>query len=297
MFNARSNPLPKYDLPVLNAFKESLGQLAPTTIRCYIADICTLLHFLKGDNEDAGQELLWVDNETITRFFAHINEIYSKASIARRISALRLFYNFCVKQLYITNSPMDLIESPKLDKRHPQMISLEDIEKIIAIVPRTLHGCRDKALLELLAFTGISISELANVQFFDIDIENKTMRIKGKVRNIKLSERVAKSIRQYVTQRKLLTENHLFLNRFGKKISERSIRRNLNMYAIQAGITITVNPQILKHSYAYRLASQGIQLLGLRDALGHKSVGSVKIYTRMQEQEVAECYEESMICP
>jgi site-specific recombinase XerD len=295
VFQPKTNPIPQCNLPVFQAFEEDLRiqNFAPRTIGCYMSDLGTLFHFLNGNNDTMNQQVLWVGSETLSRYFADlVEQQYSQSSIARKVSSLRLFYAFCLEHLYITDNPMETIPSPKLAKRVPSTISLEDIEKIITVAAQdTLRGYRDKALLELLAFTGITVGELANIEIKDVNIDKQIITIKGKERTVQLTERLCASLKEYIDKRQHSSIANVFLNKFDQKLSTRSMRRNLDSYALGAGIQTSVSPYMLRHSFARRLAEQGTDIIELKNTLGHKGINSVRVY-----MEEPACCNENTTC-
>ncbi len=313
------------------SYLELEKNFSPYTSRCYSADLRQFVEFLippqeKGDENGHGrlastacssppwvqhtdQALKQADTLTIRRFLTHLDpQSYSAATMARKIATLRSFYKFLHRRGLIPANPMLMIRSPKLGKRLPKAITVEQIEKLLSVPEDgSALAARDKAILETLYSTGVRVGELVELDRRHLDDIGEGLRVRGKgkkERIVPLGSHALKAIRSYL---KLLDEDPqfgdiahanktgadvpLFINKSGGRLSSRSVRRKLDKYLQAAGLDPHISPHTLRHSFATHLLDNGADLRSVQELLGHQSLSTTQIYTHLTTQRMRAAYE------
>jgi len=266
------------------------------TVRNYKADLLDFFYFLKKKKADS----LEIDRKVLRDYLTSLTKQgIVKASIARKLSAIRSFYRYLVREKIISASPIEMVSSPKLDKRLPSFLTLEEVERLLnAPDLSTPQGQRDRALLELLYASGLRVSELVNLDLNQIDLDTNEIRVWGKgskERMVLMGEPAAEALRNYLKQGrlKLLGDkriNALFLNRYGQRLPERRVQKMLEDYAKKAGIGKRVHPHILRHTFATHLLDGGADLRVVQELLGHARLSSTQIYTHVTKGQARKVY-------
>lgn len=258
------------------------------TLRNYRREIGEFLDFLKTK-----QVVHWdkVDKDVVRDYLAWLNdENYAKASIARRLSELRSFCRYLIRERVLISNPFDTIAAPKLPKRIPRYLSSEEVKSLLtAPDPTDPQGMRDRAILELLYAAGMRVSELVNLNLADVDSTYAQIRVLGKgnkERQVLIGKPALRAVTGYVREGrpKLIgkkTTNALFLNRFGTRLTVRSVQMILEKYAMKAGIKGEVTPHVLRHTFATHLLDGGADLRAVQELLGHESLSTTQIYTQI----------------
>jgi len=277
---------------------------SPYTVRNYTADLCGskntkgFFTFLK----ERGITSLGEADRTVLRdYMSYLTEQgIVKASIARKLSAIRSFYRYLVQEGTITASPLEKATSPKLDKRLPSFLTIEETIRLLK-APDLLRpeGQRDRALLELLYASGLRVSELAQLDLEQVNLDTNEIRVRGKgskERVVLMGEPAAMALKEYLKRGrpKLLgtkkVTNALFLNKGGSRLSERQIQRRLEKYAKLAGIGKRVHPHTLRHTFATHLLDGGADLRVVQELLGHANLASTQIYTHVTKSQARKVY-------
>ena len=273
------------------------------TVRNYTTDLCGsknikgLFTFLK---EKGISSLGGVDRTVLRDYLGYLVEQgIVKASIARKLSAIRSFYRYLVREGILSASPIERTSSPKLDKRLPSFLTLDEVERLLnAPDLSTPQGQRDRALLELLYASGLRVSELVNLDLGEINLGTSEIRVWGKgskERMVLMGKPATEALRNYLSQGrpKLLGErktNALLLNRYGQRLPERRVQRILGNYAAKAGIEKRVHPHILRHTFATHLLDGGADLRVVQELLGHARLSSTQIYTHVTKSQARKVY-------
>lgn len=231
---------------------------------------------------------------------------YSTRSISRKISTIRSFFKFASRESIVKINPTINLLTPKIDKKLPYFLYLEEVNKLIEAPPgHTILGIRDRAILELLYGTGMRVGELVNLDIRDIDLYEKTVKVFGKgskERILPLSDPSIKAIQEYISSRNLFMKNiainkidpnAFLLNRFGGRISARSIRRMIIKYMKIAGLNQKISPHVLRHSFATHLLGGGADLRVVQELLGHESLSTTQIYTHITKEKLKTTYKKS----
>ncbi|MCM8795841.1 MAG: site-specific tyrosine recombinase XerD [Candidatus Omnitrophica bacterium] len=264
--------------------------LSQNTISSYQQDLNVYLNFLKSISLDS---FLRINKNDIINFMLYQKDKgLSPNSIARRLAALKVFYRFLVREGILKADPTSLIDSPKLYKKIPETLSLNEVDALLAQPnPRDKQGIRDKAILETLYATGMRVSEVVNLRQDNINLEVGFLRCVGKgnkERIIPLGKKAQESIKRYLEKSRphLLNKKEsefLFLNRFGKKISRQSVWKIIRKYARLARIKKPIRPHILRHSFATHLLERGADLRSVQEMLGHTNISTTQIYTHVNK--------------
>jgi integrase/recombinase XerD len=262
--------------------------LSANTIQAYRRDLAHYLHFLDAI---AKKTVAASDREDIRRFMMHEKDKgLSVNSIARALAALRMFYRFLSRERLIKADISSYIDSPKLWKRIPDVLSFEEVERLIeAPDGGTDQGVRDRAILELMYATGMRVSEVSSLKVGDVNGEVGFVRCFGKGRKeriVPLGKKAVAAIARYEerVRPKLLKAKaspELFLNRSGRRISRISLWKLVKGYARKVRIKKPMKPHILRHTFATHLLERGADLRSVQEMLGHANIATTQIYTHV----------------
>lgn len=285
---------------LLNDFKRYLEierHASQYTLRNYLHD---LRHFINYAIKENIATLEDVDIHLLRRYIASLlEEGYEKSSIARKLSALRSFYSYLIQVNIIVENPLLTISSPKLTKRLPAFLSSDEVNKLIMTPDiSTPLGMRDKAMLELLYASGLRVSEIASLDIVNVNLEEREVRVLGKgskERITLMGKPAVNAIDCYLREGrpKLIGQRStdaLFLNRYGRRLSKRSIQQTLSRYATAAGFTKRVFPHMIRHSFATHLLDGGADLRVVQELLGHVSLSTTQIYTHVTQTQARKVY-------
>jgi integrase/recombinase XerC len=226
-----------------------------------------------------------------------------RTTIARKLSAVRSFFKFLVKQGVVEQNPAELILTPKQDKTIPAYLSVDEMFRLLdSIQTDTLLGLRNRAIFETLYSSGIRVSELAGLNFSDVDFSSQLVRVLGKgnkQRIIPIGQKALKAITAYREQlvrqvdSKVLKEGALFLNRYNRRLTARSVARILRKLVDAVGLLTPVSPHAIRHSFATHLLDSGADLRVVQELLGHKSLSTTQKYTHVSIDRLMETYDKA----
>ena len=207
------------------------------------------------------------------------------------------FFNYLKKSGLITNSPFDLINSPKSPSHLPSILSPEEVSQLLNFKPKNVQEKRDIAIIELIYSSGLRVSEAVNANLDDFEDNKNFLRVLGKgskTRLVPVGRYARKAIDEWIDERKKLStkDNSLFVNLRGKRISARSVQEKIRNIAIMQGLP-PVNPHMLRHSFATHLLESSGDLRSIQELLGHSSLSTTQIYTRLDYQHLIKVYEKS----
>ena len=289
----------------LNYLKVEKNMSAHTILN-YSIDLRDFANFL-GDGLQAGD----VDYLTIRKFLAELKaKNYSKRTVARKLACLRSFFKFLYREGHIKSNSMLGVSSPKLDKRLPIFLDEAEIAKLIdAPDQKGLAGLRDKAILETIYSSGLRVSELVGLSIDDIDFIGGVLKIFGKGRKERLApigDRALKCIRAYLEKRPgarapegkkrpdgILSKRAVFLNKYGTRITDRSIRRILEKYIHITSLRQDISVHTLRHSFATHLLNRGADLRSVQELLGHMNLSTTQIYTHVTSERLKAVYDKA----
>jgi integrase/recombinase XerC len=270
---------------------------SPYTVRNYTTDLLGFFQFLQERGLDSLKE---VDKIVLRDYLSHLMERrFVRGSIARKLSAIRSFYRYLLREEIISTNPSATTASPKLDKRLPSFLTIKEMERLLKAPNLTTPlGQRNRAFLELLYASGLRVSELARLNLEQITLDTREIRVWGKgakERMVLMGKPAARALLTYLTQgRPILLGNRktnaVFLNRFGGRLSERSVQSILQEYANQVGLDRRVHPHMLRHTFATHLLDGGADLRVVQELLGHASLSSTQIYTHVSKTQARKVY-------
>jgi integrase/recombinase XerC len=259
------------------------------TIRNYSADLTAFGEHL-SPKDTVIPDLQGIDRSMVRNFvIAERGRGVSKRSVARYLSTLRSFFRFCLRQKSIEQNPMDAVDSPKLDKPVPHSLLYAHVERFFALPDTsTLMGFRDRTIMELFYSSGLRVSELAGLNRADFDQDELLLLVRGKgkkERIVPVTENAAQWICQYLVHPERLPiqqdEQAIFLNRFGNRLTTRSIDRLFAGYLAKGGFADTITPHVIRHTIATHWLEQGMDLKTIQVLLGHSSMATTTIYTEV----------------
>lgn len=264
--------------------------LAKNTALSYKSDLRIFLKYL----QDRNVSYQTLTHEEITNFLWYLktDKKLKARSIYRMIESVRQYYKFLISENVITTDPTVYLTVPKIPINLPDVLNKQEVDKLLnSINDEDDLSIRNRAMLELLYATGLRVSELINIKFSDININEKFVKIMGKgkkERLIPFGETAKLYIKRYLKIRKDKDTETVFLTRLGKGISRVEFWRQLKNIAVKAGLIQKVKPHTLRHSFATHLLSAGADIRFVQEMLGHSSISTTQIYTHVSKEYLKE---------
>jgi len=280
-------------------YLEAEKNASPYTVRNYTTDLLHFFQFLKAKRVDSLKE---VDKHVLRDYLSYVMEQgFVKASIARKLSAIRSFYRYLQREEIIATNPVATASSPKLDKRLPSFLTIDEVERLLEAPDLSKpQGQRDRALMELLYASGLRVSELVSLNLEQVNLDTGEIRVRGKgskERMVLMGKPAVEALRAYLSQgrpklfgTRVRMTNALFINPDGGRLSERWVQSILVKYASIAGIERRVHPHMLRHTFATHLLDGGADLRVVQELLGHASLSSTQIYTHVTQSQARKVY-------
>lgn len=280
------------------AFAQVNRGLVQNTIVAYRQDLSEFQEYLQRQK----LELTAVTPNEIDYFLAELHEQKAVSSLSRMVSTLKKFFEWLYLKKYLPTDPMTQIELPKRNQHLPVVLSLAEVEDLLAVPDVTKPlGIRDRALLELLYATGMRVSELVNLQLDDLHLELQIIRIIGKgdkERLVPVGQEAIMWLQRYLNEvrnEQILKAGtyvpEVFLNARGQKLTRQGIWKNLKAYLSKAEITKNVTPHTLRHTFATHLLENGADLRVVQELLGHADISTTQIYTHLSKKKIIEVYQ------
>ena len=278
------------------SFLQLERNLSVNTVHAYLHDLDLLLEFL--NNEKQNIALKDIELADLKDFISYINNEFEIAvySQARIISGIKAFFNFLIIEKEISTNPSDLLESPRLGRKLPDILSVEEIEKIIEEIDlSTVEGERNRAMLEMLYGSGLRVSELINLKISEVNFNENILLINGKgnkQRLVPMSEITKKQLLIYMDQIrshmdiKKGFEDFLFLSRRGSSLSRQMIFIIIKNQIKKLGINKKISPHTFRHSFATHMVQGGADLRVVQQLLGHTSITTTEIYTHLNTDDL-----------
>jgi integrase/recombinase XerD len=273
--------------------------LAQNTLDSYRRDLTKFVRYLSRQGVVDFEQ---VDRREIMSFMEGLhNSGRAAATISRNLAAIRSFYGFLSQENLVKNNPSTELESPKIPKRLPQILTVSQINSLLAQPDgKNAAGMRDKAMLELLYATGIRVSELVDLNLVDVNLEMGFLRClgKGSKERIVPMGKMAVSCMQLYLQSgrgKLLRDSQeqaVFLNVHGRRLTRQGFWKILKKYVRQAGLKEDITPHTLRHSFATHLLENGADLRSVQEMLGHSDISTTQIYTQVTANHLREVYQQ-----
>ncbi len=277
--------------------------MSPETIRAYEKDLHQFLRFFtKGEGDPA--QPAEITALQIREYLQHLKDKnYQKTTVVRKLATIRSFYKCLLRKGLVTTNPLTDIPTPKVEKKIPHFLGTEEVEKLLnAPQGNSFQPVRDRAILETLYSTGLRVSELTALNVPDVDLTGETIKARGKGRRervMPVGSFALQAIKAYVEQRAQVPHINekdpeaLFLNRFGDRLSSRSIRKIIDKYIKVTGLSEKTSPHTLRHSFATHLLSRGANLRMVQELLGHKHLSTTQIYTHVTTDAMKQQYQEA----
>ena len=269
--------------------------LSNNTKESYKSDLMAYLAFLNKEGINTWDK---VKKSDIKAYLAYISND-EVTSIARKLTTIKNFNKYLVKEKIINSDEAENIERPKLKKRLPKVMSIEEVALLLDIQTNTEFDYRNKAMLELMYASGIRVSELVNLTLHSIDMENCVVRLIGrgnKERIVPIGEYTINYLKEYLNVRdKLLKKNNteaLFLNNHGNAITRQGFFKVLKKLLKEKGLNENISPHTLRHSFATHLLNYGADLRSIQVMLGHSDIATTKIYTHISKEKLMNEYHE-----
>ncbi len=299
---------------LLTQFLEHLRyerNLSEHTLRNYQSDLEQFADHLAPAHPKNGKrnfpELADIDHITIREWLAALHTTQKKkSSIARKLAALRTFFQFLVREGVVEQNPAKLVATPRLEKKLPKHLSIEDAIKFIETPDtETDLGKRDRAMLELMYATGVRVAELTKINLGHIDFRNRLIRVTGKRRKeriVPFGEPALDALKSYLEVREAFLNNApiserepeaLFLNYQGTRITTRSVGRMVDKYIRMCAGMYDISPHALRHSFATHLLDSGADLRDIQELLGHARLSSTQIYTHVSMEKLIQVYDKA----
>jgi integrase/recombinase XerD len=267
------------------------------TCDSYKSDLEEYRLYLKQKNINRVED---VKREDITKYLELLKKENNKEStVARKLTAIKNLHKYMFAKEIIKTDVSSTVERPKLAKHLPNVLTVEEVDKLLDIKMDTIYDIRNKAMLELLYGTGLRISELLNLRTFDLDLENCIVRCIGKgskERIVPIGEYIITYLTEYLEIRpnfiKKKNPDYLFLNKNGGKLSRFSFFKILKKLLNDKGINKEISPHSLRHSFATHMLENGADLRSIQELLGHSDIATKRIYTHISNNKVKNDYNE-----
>jgi integrase/recombinase XerD len=274
--------------------------LSENTLASYKNDISSFIKFVEEENLNDPSE---ITQKNLSFFFKFLAEAgLTSSSAARYYSSLKGFFNYLFLSGYIKSNPIEKISPPKLSKNLPGVLSVNEIELILAAPSvEDKLGLRDKAMLELFYACGVRISELISLKISDLFFKEEMIRVLGKgskERLIPIGSSAIKWMKEYLIksrsllEKKAVSENYVFLNLRGKKFSRMGVWKIVDKYVKEAGIEKPVHPHTFRHSFATHLLEGGADLRAVQEMLGHSDISTTQIYTHIDREYIKQVHKD-----
>ncbi len=299
--------LPQSDVVLIDGFADHLAlerHLASSTVEAYRRDLVQLASFLRRGRRGLPEAQI----DDLRRFLAQLTSLgYARASIARRVGAIHTFYRWAVSRGVVAKDPAVLLGRPKVISRLPAVLRVPEVEALVE-APHAAEDAteidaavalRDRAILELMYGCGLRVSEVAGLTVDRVDLDRGRVTVVGKgdkEREVPLGDVAREAASRWLTVRTVLapaSDAGLFVNRRGRSIGPRDIRRLVGRYARAALSGRRVTPHTLRHSFATHLLEGGADIRAVQEMLGHASVATTQRYTHVSRSRLFEAYEQS----
>lgn len=283
-------------LPAFLAYLERERNASGHTIRAYSQDLGQFLAFLSADPALPANP---VDHLAIRSFLAHLHgRGLSKSSSARKLAALRTYFRFLCREGILTKNPARALLSPKLEKRIPSRLEEADLSQLAEIKEKDSRSIRVRAMIELLYGTGIRCAELTGLDLAEVDLKGRLVRVLGKGRKERLvpfGRAAQTAIEAYLPVRveSRVGSRALFTNHRGGRLTDRSVRRDLQRRLRDVALQQRVSPHTLRHAFATHLLQRGADLRSIQELLGHASLSTTQRYTHVNTRQLLEIYRKS----
>jgi integrase/recombinase XerC len=272
--------------------------LSAHTVRNYLSDLNQFFTFL-ATQKVGPVKAEEVDSKTVREYLSFLySQKLKKASMGRKLAAIRTYFYFLQKEGEVKLNPAKSVATPKLEQTLPKVLSMEEAVHLVQMPEDdTLSGLRDQAILETLYSTGIRVEELVGLNLDDLHPRDRLIKVRGKgkkERIVPIGSPAVRAIENYRGQLRIaekIGENPIFLNRFGRRLTTRSIGRIVKKYSSRMGKVVHISPHGLRHSFATHLLDRGADLRSIQEMLGHASLSTTQRYTHLSMEHLVEVYD------
>jgi integrase/recombinase XerC len=273
------------------------------TIKSYREDLTSLSEYL-AELLGHPAQLNEIRPTDLRGYVSALHEAgYAKSSVSRRLASLRSFFRFAVREGLVDSNPAKPLRNPRPDRKLPHFLTTEEIGRLLdAPDARSLQGLRDRAILEVMYSAGLRVSETVGINDEDLDCDAGLVRIRGKgkkERMAPLGSFALRALAAWLRIRKLASSEArggrapLFVNKFGRRLTTRSVARMLEKHLRQAQLDLRTTPHTLRHSFATHLLDRGADIRSVQELLGHKSLVTTQIYTHLSTAGLRQVYEKA----
>lgn len=287
-------------------YLEAERNAAELTVKSYREDLMSLADFLSDETgrPPAPSE---ISTRDVRQYVAALHDAgYAKSSVSRRLASLRSFFKFAQREGLADENPAKPVRNPRPDRKLPHFLTNEEVGRLLEAPPQHEPlGLRDRAILETIYSAGLRVGEMVGINDEDLDVRGKLVRIRGKGRRERLCPLGGYALEAIDEWRavRVLADNQgpnalanvtpLFVNRFGRRLTTRSVARMLEKYIQQTGLDQRTSPHTLRHSFATHLLDRGADIRSVQELLGHKSLVTTQIYTHISTAGLLEAYEKA----
>ncbi len=272
--------------------------LSPHTRAAYLRDLGEFQTFLESRGGSGQNELARLDSLVLRRYLAELHKRNQRTSIARKLSTLRTFFRYLVREGHLPGNPAEGLSTPKLNRYLPKTLS---VDEATALMERgygnSLLDLRDRAIVELFYSSGLRVSELTGLDIGALDLRENLVRVLGKGRKeriVPIGRKAHEALQEYLEERPgAAAEEPLFLNARGGRLTPRSVQRNLKTRLIKAGLIKDISPHALRHSFATHLLDGGADLRAIQELLGHASLSTTQKYTQVSVDQLMSVYDKA----
>lgn len=271
------------------------------TLKSYSEDFGSLLDYFRDRVGEVTEPGL-IHIAQLRGYVAYLRECdYAPTTIARRLASLRSFFRYCQREGLVTANPAKSLRTPRIGRKLPHFLTIDQITKLLESPPANeVEGLRDRAILETMYSGGLRIAELVSLNVSDWDRDANIVRVFGKGKKERISpigRHAAKALYRWIEVRQEAPDagpadqDAMFLNRFGTRLTTRSVGRMLEKYLLITGLDRLTTPHTLRHSFATHLLDGGADLRAVQELLGHKSLTTTQIYTHVSTKRLRDTYE------
>ena len=272
-------------------------RLPPNTVESYGRDLRALLQFCDQQGLD---DWCALDSQRVRLFAAraHAGGLAPR-SVQRRLSAVRSFCNYLIRERVLASNPANDISAPKVKPHLPETLDADQIQRLIEIPTDTALAKRDRAIMELFYSSGLRLTELTSLDTGQLDLADGTVRVLGKgdkTRIVPVGRHAKTALRAWLQERAALAkpgETALFVGQGGKRLTARAVQLRISYWARRQGLQVGAYPHLFRHSFATHLLESSQDLRGVQEMLGHANISTTQVYTHLDFQHLARIYERS----
>jgi integrase/recombinase XerC len=273
---------------------------SPHTCRCYQRDLEEFENFLRSSGlfltTEGAIEIEKADRIAIRKYLSFLHRRIKKSSIARKVSALRSFYKFLMREQLVSSNPAKMVSTPKTEKPLPTALTVDEAFRLVES-PMKDERLRDCAILELLYSSGVRVGELVALNLNGLDMDLGIVKVMGKGRKeriVPIGSKAIGALKAYLDERgNVEDEEPLFVNLRGGRLTARSIGRLVKKYTKRSGIFRKVSPHSLRHTFATHLLDAGADIREIQEMLGHASLSTTQRYTHLSVGKLMEVYDKA----